>query len=122
MLEKNYVEGCSSEDAEKLAVKALLDIVESGAKSIEMAVSARWILPLLVHVCVLVSQGRCSKLRVLGLDTTHSLWVPFGQSVFSVSEVANIPLTPIPLLAGDASRYWHGYGLRRPHCGTRSTD
>lgn len=38
MLEKNYVEGCSSEDAEKLAVRALLDIVESGAKSIEMAV------------------------------------------------------------------------------------
>ena len=32
------MEGCSSEDAEKLAVKALLDIVESGAKSIEMAV------------------------------------------------------------------------------------
>jgi 20S proteasome subunit alpha 4 len=38
MLEKNYVEGCSSEDAEKLAVKALLEIVESGAKSIELAV------------------------------------------------------------------------------------
>lgn len=38
MLEKNYVEGCSSEEAEILAVRALLDIVESGAKSIEMAV------------------------------------------------------------------------------------
>jgi 20S proteasome alpha/beta subunit len=38
MLEKSYVDGCSTDDAVKLAVKALLEVVESGAKSIEIGI------------------------------------------------------------------------------------
>lgn len=38
LLEKNYVEDCTTEAAIKLAVRALLEVVESGAKSIELAV------------------------------------------------------------------------------------
>jgi 20S proteasome subunit alpha 4 len=38
MLEKSYVENCSHEDGIKLAVKALLEVVESGAASIEIGV------------------------------------------------------------------------------------
>ena len=40
MLEKNYVDGCDEAAAIKLAVRALLEVVESGAKSIEVAVSS----------------------------------------------------------------------------------
>lgn len=36
LLEKAYVEGCGEEEATKLAVRALLEVVESGAKSIEV--------------------------------------------------------------------------------------
>lgn len=39
LLEKNYVEGCDAEGALKLAVSTLLEVVESGAQSIEVAVS-----------------------------------------------------------------------------------
>lgn len=38
LLEKNYVDDCTTEAAIKLAVRALLEVVESGAKSIELAV------------------------------------------------------------------------------------
>jgi 20S proteasome subunit alpha 4 len=38
LLEKQYKDGMGEEDALKLAVKALLEVVESGAKSIEIAV------------------------------------------------------------------------------------
>jgi len=38
LLEKSYKEDCSTEDAIRLSVKALLEVVESGAKSIELAV------------------------------------------------------------------------------------
>lgn len=41
LLEKNYREGCNEEEALKLAVKALLEVVESGAKSIEIGVMRR---------------------------------------------------------------------------------
>ena len=38
LLEKQYRDGCSEEDALRLAVRALLEVVESGAKSIEIGV------------------------------------------------------------------------------------
>jgi 20S proteasome alpha/beta subunit len=38
MLEKQYKDGMSTEEATRLAIKALLEIVESGAKSMEVAV------------------------------------------------------------------------------------
>ena len=38
LLEKQFEEGCSGEAALKLAVRALLEVVESGAKSIEVGV------------------------------------------------------------------------------------
>lgn len=38
LLEKQYKEGMTTEEATKLAVKALLEIVESGAKSMEVAI------------------------------------------------------------------------------------
>ncbi len=38
MLEKQYVEGCSEEEALRLAVRTLLEVVESGAKSIEVCI------------------------------------------------------------------------------------
>ena len=38
MLEKQYEEGCSGDAALKLAARALLEVVESGAKSLEVAV------------------------------------------------------------------------------------
>lgn len=38
LLEKQYKDGCSEDEALKLAVKALLEVVESGAKSIEVAI------------------------------------------------------------------------------------
>lgn len=38
MLEKNYKEGCTTEEATRLATKALLEVVESGAKSIEIGI------------------------------------------------------------------------------------
>jgi 20S proteasome subunit alpha 4 len=38
LLEKNYKEGVSTDDAAKLAVKALLEVVENGSKSIELAI------------------------------------------------------------------------------------
>jgi 20S proteasome subunit alpha 4 len=38
LLEKQYREGCSEAEALKLAVRALLEVVESGAKSIEVGV------------------------------------------------------------------------------------
>uniref|UniRef100_A0A4W3IZS3 Proteasome 20S subunit alpha 7 n=1 Tax=Callorhinchus milii TaxID=7868 RepID=A0A4W3IZS3_CALMI len=37
-LEKNYSEACSDSDAIKLAIKALLEVVQSGGKNIELAV------------------------------------------------------------------------------------
>lgn len=37
-LEKNYVEDMEEEDATRLAIKALLEVVESGSKNIEIAV------------------------------------------------------------------------------------
>ncbi|GAB9466392.1 Proteasome subunit alpha type-7, threonine protease family t01a [Globisporangium polare] len=37
-LEKNYAEDLSEEDATRLAIKALLEIVESGSKNIEIAI------------------------------------------------------------------------------------
>lgn len=38
MLEKNHADGCSTEQAIDLAVKALLEVVEAGAKSIEIGI------------------------------------------------------------------------------------
>lgn len=38
LLEKSYKEGCSTADAAKLAVRALLEVVENGAKSIELSI------------------------------------------------------------------------------------
>ena len=38
LLEKQYREGCSEQEALKLAVRALLEVVESGAKSIEVGI------------------------------------------------------------------------------------
>ena len=38
LLEKQYREGCSEAEAFKLAVRALLEVVESGAKSIEVGI------------------------------------------------------------------------------------
>lgn len=38
LLERNYKDGCSREEAIKLSIRALLEVVESGAKSIELAV------------------------------------------------------------------------------------
>jgi 20S proteasome subunit alpha 4 len=40
-LEKNYKEDLASLDAVKLAVKALLDVVESGNKNIELVVMSK---------------------------------------------------------------------------------
>merc|ERR1712100_95857 len=37
-LEKNYKDDCSADDAIKLAVQALMEVVESGSKNIEVAV------------------------------------------------------------------------------------
>ena len=39
LLEKNYVDGCDADAATRLAVTTLLEVVESGAQSIELAVS-----------------------------------------------------------------------------------
>lgn len=50
MLEENYVEGCSEEEAVKLAVTVLLEIVESGAKSIQVG--------FLIHLKLVSSHGR----------------------------------------------------------------
>ena len=41
LLEKSYKDGCSVDEAVRLAVKALLEVVESGAKSIEIAIMRR---------------------------------------------------------------------------------
>ena len=41
LLEKNYKDGCSEDEAVHLAVRALLEVVESGAKSIEVGVLRR---------------------------------------------------------------------------------
>lgn len=41
LLEKAYVDGCDERAALKLAVRALLEVVESGAKSIEIGVMRR---------------------------------------------------------------------------------
>ena len=38
LLEKQYADGCAEEEALKLAVRALLEVVESGAKSIEVGI------------------------------------------------------------------------------------
>lgn len=38
LLEKQYKDGCSEEEGTKLAVRALLEVVESGARSIEIGV------------------------------------------------------------------------------------
>lgn len=40
-LEKNYKEECSREEAMRLATKALMDVVESGNKNIELLVMTR---------------------------------------------------------------------------------
>jgi len=37
-LEKNYKDECSADDAIKLAIQALMEVVESGSKNIEVAV------------------------------------------------------------------------------------
>ena len=41
LLEKSYKDGCSTEEAVRLAVKALLEVVEAGAKSIEIGIMRR---------------------------------------------------------------------------------
>ena len=41
LLEKTYKDGCSEEEGLRLAVRALLEVVESGAKSIEIGVLRR---------------------------------------------------------------------------------
>jgi len=38
LLEKSYKDGCSTDEAVRLAVKALLEVVEAGAKSIEIGI------------------------------------------------------------------------------------
>lgn len=40
-LEKNWAQGLSQEDSVKLAVKALLEVVDSGSKNMEIAVMLR---------------------------------------------------------------------------------
>jgi len=40
-LEKNWVQGLSENEAVRLAVKALLEVVDSGSKNMEVAISRR---------------------------------------------------------------------------------
>jgi 20S proteasome alpha/beta subunit len=58
LLEKNYVDGCDGDAALRLAVSTLLEVVESGAQSIEVAVSGVvgvW------GVVVVNEQGSCPR-------------------------------------------------------------
>jgi hypothetical protein len=65
LLEKAYVEGCSEEDGLKLAVRALLEVVESGAKSIEVS----------CRVCICV----CARGACVGVGVGVGVEVGVGQ-------------------------------------------
>jgi hypothetical protein len=58
-LEKNYTENLERADTIKLAVKSLLEVVQTGAKNIEISVMER-------YGVVRVSLTRCCRRRLLG--------------------------------------------------------
>ncbi len=58
-LEKNYTENLERADTIKLAVKSLLEVVQTGAKNIEISVMER-------YGVVRVSLIRCCRRRLLG--------------------------------------------------------
>lgn len=62
-LEKNYIEDASEEDAVRLAIKALLEIVESGSKNIEIAI---------VRTGGKITVRRSLFVRCCALDLTRS--------------------------------------------------